>query len=80
MNKCPKCGAEFEGKFCPNCGTEWQAEKSCPKCGTKLAGAARFCNNCGYAFYPTSESAAPPTPMSATKRATGGALVMGKGA
>ncbi len=21
MNKCSKCGTEFEGKFCPECGT-----------------------------------------------------------
>ncbi len=78
MNKCPKCGAEFEGKFCPNCGTEWKEEKSCPKCGTKLAGAARFCNNCGYAFYPT-PTPAPASSPSAVKRAGGAALVWVKG-
>ena len=78
MNKCPKCGAEFEGKFCPNCGTAWKEEKSCPKCGTKLAGAARFCNNCGYAFYPT-PTPAPASSPSAVKRAGGAALVWVKG-
>lgn len=55
MNRCPKCGSEFEGKFCPNCGTRWEEEKTCPSCGTKLNGAARFCNECGYSFVETNE-------------------------
>ncbi len=50
MNKCPKCGLEFEGNFCPNCGEKFEQEKSCPKCGTRLSGSARFCNECGYSF------------------------------
>jgi ribosomal protein L32 len=55
MHKCPKCGTEFEGKFCPNCGEEWQDNKVCPKCGAKLVGNARFCNECGYSFYETQQ-------------------------
>lgn len=50
MNKCYKCGAEFEGKFCPHCGTKYEVEKACPQCNTKLDGNAKFCNNCGYGF------------------------------
>ncbi len=72
MNKCPNCGTEFEGRFCPECGAEWLNEKFCSKCGTKLPGSARFCNNCGYAFY----SQAAPTPQSSParkKRARGSA-------
>lgn len=51
MPKCPKCGKEFEGKFCPDCGTQWAEEKTCPQCGSKLSGSVRFCNECGYAFF-----------------------------
>ena len=50
MNKCPNCGAEFEGNFCPNCGEKWQQQKTCPKCGAILSGSARFCTECGYSF------------------------------
>ena len=50
MNKCSKCGAEFEGNFCPECGTPSQAPKVCPKCGAQLKENVKFCNNCGYAF------------------------------
>ena len=28
MNKCFKCGTEFEGNFCPNCGTKHNASKN----------------------------------------------------
>ena len=28
MNKCFKCGAEFEGKFCPQCGAKYKEKKS----------------------------------------------------
>lgn len=70
MNKCPKCGAEFEGKFCPNCGEKWEDEKTCPNCGTKLPGSARFCNECGYAFAGIeriSEATSPATPLKLQK-------------
>ncbi|MDE7330404.1 MAG: zinc-ribbon domain-containing protein, partial [Clostridia bacterium] len=50
MHKCPKCGQEFEGKFCPECGEQWQEEKTCPKCGTTNSGSSRFCSECGYSF------------------------------
>lgn len=40
MNKCPKCGAEYEGNFCPN---GCNSPKVCPKCGTQYVG--NFCPN-----------------------------------
>lgn len=59
MNKCPKCGTEFEGKFCPECGTKWPEEKTCPKCGARLGGGVKFCNECGFSFFPTETVAYP---------------------
>ena len=50
MNKCFKCGTEFEGSFCPNCGTKYEETKICPQCGAQLDGHVRFCNHCGYNF------------------------------
>lgn len=52
MNRCPKCGTEYEGKFCPECGKERQSDKTCPSCGTVLHGSAKFCSECGYSFLP----------------------------
>ena len=51
MNKCAKCGTEFEGNFCPECGTPSQAPQKCPKCGAELKENIKFCNNCGYDFF-----------------------------
>lgn len=52
---CPRCGTEFDGRFCPNCGTPAAATPSaippptpgvrCSRCGTLYAG--RFCPSCG---------------------------------
>ena len=50
MNKCFKCGAEFQGNFCPQCGAKFETTKTCPQCNTQLDGQTRFCNNCGYNF------------------------------
>lgn len=50
MNKCTKCGAEFEGNFCPHCGARYQQPDVCPKCGTTHRSNERFCSNCGYDF------------------------------
>lgn len=53
MNKCKKCGTEFEGKFCPECGEprqEEQEEKACPVCGALTKSGAKFCSECGYSF------------------------------
>lgn len=63
MNKCTKCGTEFEGNFCPECGEPWKAggEKFCPRCGTKEKANAKFCRKCGYSF--ESNSMSSPTPQ-----------------
>lgn len=50
MNKCPKCGTEFEGKFCPECGESVSNTKICPKCGAECASGAKFCSICGHSF------------------------------
>ncbi len=47
MNKCAKCGTEFEGKFCPECGTAVSGKSVCPRCGNELKKGAKFCSNCG---------------------------------
>ena len=48
MNKCTKCGTEFEGKFCPECGTAVSGKPGCPRCGSELNEGVKFCPNCGY--------------------------------
>ena len=52
MNKCKKCGTEFEGKFCPECGEAWLAEgeKLCPRCKKTIKENEKFCPECGYSF------------------------------
>lgn len=50
MNKCFKCGTEFEGKFCPECGSKYEETKTCPQCGMQLDGKSKFCKECGYSF------------------------------
>ncbi len=48
MNKCSKCGAEFESNFCPECGTPAEnGTRRCPKCGKEVAEGKKFCGNCG---------------------------------
>ncbi len=64
MNKCKKCGTEFEGKFCPECGEPWllEEEKVCPKCKAVLKASAKFCSECGYSFE-TQSAPAPVAPQ-----------------
>lgn len=52
MNKCTKCGTEFEGNFCPSCGTPFQVRMFCPRCGTEVKPNQRFCSGCGAQFAP----------------------------
>lgn len=62
MNKCPKCGTEFEGTFCPECGEKFSESKKCPQCGNECAGGVKFCPACGYDFYGKKEQATPAAP------------------
>lgn len=71
MNRCPKCGTEFEGNFCPECGEVWSEEKTCPKCGEKVKGSVKFCTNCGYAFYNVPAPVPVPAPYSRAVPAKG---------
>ena len=66
MNKCSKCGTEFEGNFCPECGTKYETKKICPECGAEQKVNVKFCTNCGYSFAET----AVPTPTSDTQAET----------
>lgn len=50
MNKCSKCGTEFEGNFCPECGAQYLRERTCPSCGEVSPDGAKFCRNCGFSF------------------------------
>ncbi len=68
MNKCPKCGTEFEGTFCPECGTKWMDKKTCPGCGARLDGSAKFCTYCGKSFYAPSRPAPKPKKKRSFKR------------
>ncbi len=47
MNKCTKCGKEFEGQFCPECGTAAEEKAICANCGAELTPGAEFCPSCG---------------------------------
>ncbi len=52
MNKCTKCGAEFESNFCPECGTPAESGvHRCPWCGAEVAEGKKFCGNCGADLY-----------------------------
>ena len=48
MNKCTRCGTEFEGNFCPECGAKANGRTVCPRCGNELDENVKFCSNCGY--------------------------------
>ena len=51
MNRCGKCGTEFEGNFCPNCGKRAETELTqCPKCGKERVEGENFCAQCGYSY------------------------------
>ncbi len=71
MNKCPKCGTEFEGTFCPECGEKFSESKKCPKCGNECAGGVKFCPACGYDFYGKKEQATPAAPAAPAAGAAG---------
>ena len=43
--RCPRCGNEYEGKFCPECGLAADYKVFCPKCGIQHN--KRFCPECG---------------------------------
>lgn len=43
--RCPRCGTEYEGKFCPDCGLSADYKVFCPKCGTQHG--SKFCPECG---------------------------------
>lgn len=66
MNKCFKCGCEFDGNFCPKCGSKYEKEKTCPNCNAVVDGGVSFCNNCGYSF----EREAAETPIVKPKKAS----------
>ena len=69
MNKCTKCGTEFEGNFCPSCGTPFNVKMFCPRCGTEVKPDQRFCSCCGAQFgpapQPQTEVAPKPAPAPA---------------
>ncbi|MDE5766799.1 MAG: DUF898 family protein [Clostridia bacterium] len=85
MNKCPKCGTEFEGNFCPSCGTPFNVKMFCPRCGTEVQPNQRFCSCCGAQFGLPVQPAAPapkpaaPAPVETSttipSKYTGGALM-----
>ncbi len=71
MNKCPRCGTEFEGNWCPNCGAQINPVKICPNCKTKLKPEAKFCTECGYSF----EKKETPAANRGAKKASFGAWI-----
>ena len=86
MNKCTKCGTEFEGNFCPSCGTPFNVKMFCPRCGTEVQPNQRFCSCCGAQFGLPVQPAAPapkpavaPAPVETSttipSKYTGGALM-----
>lgn len=85
MNKCTKCGTEFEGNFCPSCGTPYQVKMFCPRCGREVAPDQRFCAGCGAQFGPPPQQQTAParvpapapveTSTSIPSKYTGGAIM-----
>ncbi len=59
MHTCPKCGAQFEGKFCPECGERYVETATCPNCGAPVVPDAKFCHECGHAYSAPVEPPAP---------------------
>lgn len=77
MNKCEKCGTEFEGKFCPECGTQYLHERTCPQCGEISPKNAKFCINCGFSFENDAPAKPPKETSGAPAKAKPGALYKG---
>lgn len=63
MHTCPKCGTQFEGKFCPECGERYVEADTCPNCGAPIVSGANFCPECGHAYFVPSVSPVSPAPL-----------------
>ena len=57
MNHCPKCGAEYEGRFCDRCGTAADSVWRCPHCNEPVRAGAQFCSACGRSLNTETQSA-----------------------
>lgn len=68
MNKCKKCGHEFEGKFCSFCGTE-DTMVTCLACGNAFYG--NFCNKCGKGISPSATNVNPCVDISVRSKIQG---------
>jgi hypothetical protein len=50
QQRCPKCGASGEGRFCSACGeTLGGPQTKCVRCDARLSAGARYCHRCGRA-------------------------------